>query len=288
MDASAITKCDDISCSAYTDTSAYTKVTKFVLTKDEEIAERFEHISFIKYFYYILYKNNYIYIYKNQNDEFVCDVPNLIDDSATTFSAYTDVYNEGSDTATPKVVSGDTFDVLRENECYVTIEDGVYNVQGDILNANDGSEIGVYLEDSTYNVDIGDVIRLVDVSDYNDTYKVYSEGNDLFVVFKNGYYKVIPNLCDKVEIEGNEYNIEYINGKINGKDCVVHIDDDITLSMTINVDNDTTKLIQKGLIVSGNSAVTMSYNINSYSGITVGVEKYPVIGTSVNMRSLHH
>ena len=283
MDASAITFCDDIKCSAYTNTSAYTNVTKFVLTKNEEVSEGFENISFVKYFYYILYKDSYIYIYKNGNDEFVCDVPNSllnVDEGVTVFSVYSDIYDENSDVATPTVVTGDTFDELRKNECYVTIEDGKYNVQGDIMNANDGSEIGIYLEGSTYNVDIGDVIRLVDINYDNNIYEVYNENDNLFVVFKNEYYKVTPSLCDKVEIEGNEYDIEYISGKTKNLDCVVHIDDDILLSMTIN--NDTTKLIQKGLVVSGNSAVNASYNINSYSGITVGDRNYQVLGSKGN------
>lgn len=282
LEPSAITKCSGIDYYPYKNTSQYEEVTKFILTKSEEENEIFSNISFVKRFYYILYKNNYLNVYKNEDNYFVCDIPNSLLDatgSVTTYSAYTDVYN-GEDTPQPTVVSGDTFDVLRENLCYVEIESNKYDVQNNILNANDGSEIAVYLDNSAYNVETGDIIRFVDSNKGYNIYNTYVDSGKQFVLFRGEKYEVIDKLCDKAKIGENEFDIEYLNNN----ECVVYADD-CFLSMTYT----NNKLTQKGLVVSGNSAttsaVTMTYDIIHYSGITIDGVKYPIIsdGNSVEI-----
>ena len=282
LEPSAITKCSDIEYYPYKSTNQYEDVTKFILTKGEESSEPFENISFVKHFYYILYKNNYLSIYKDKNDFFVCDIPNSLlngDSGVTTYSAYTDVYVENNDSPQPTVVSGDTFDVLREDFSYINIEDTEYAIESNILNANDGSEIAVYLDNSAYNVETGDIIRLVDSNKGYNIYNTYVDSGKEFVLFKGEKHEVIDKLCDKAKIGENEFDIKYlsrdeIDGGISGE-CVVYADD-CFLSMTYASD----KLTQKGLVVSGNSAVTMTYDIIHYSGITIDEVKYPIIHTT--------
>lgn len=292
LEPSAITKCSGIDYYPYKNTSQYEEVTKFILTKSEEENEIFENISFVKRFYYILYKNNYLNVYKNEGNYFVCDIPNSLLDatsSVTTYSVYTDVYN-GEDTPQPTVVSGDTFDVLRENLCYVEIESNKYDVQNNILNANDGSEIAVYLDNSAYNVETGDIIRFVDSNIENNIYNTYVDSGKEFVLFRGEKYEVINKLCDKAKIGENEFDIEYLSrGEIEGGisgECVVYADD-CFLSMTYT----NNELTQKGFVVSGvvsnnsatTSAVSATYDIIHYSGITVDGIKHPIIsGTSGN------
>ena len=278
MEASDITECDGIDCNQYEKQSDYQHVTKFKLTKGEEISELFENVSFIKYFYYILYKDEYLSIFKDEDDYFVCEVPNTLlgtsSSGVTRLSAYTDVIDDNGGITSVKV-SGDSFDVLRTNLCYITIDNNRFEVQNDILNANDGSEIGIYLDNDTYNISIGDTVYFIDSKDYVPSYNVYSDANKQFVLFKSERYNVIPNLCDKAQIGDDEYEIEYINGRHNSAECIVHIDD-TNLSMAISGDN----LEQKGLVVmldgTNSKADKAIYKINEYSGITIDGSKYPI------------
>ena len=79
LDASAITECDRIVYYPYKSSKNYKKVTKFSLTKQREITEKFSKISFCKYYYYIKYKNHYCQIKRNiigeNSYKFVCEIP---------------------------------------------------------------------------------------------------------------------------------------------------------------------------------------------------------------------
>lgn len=277
-----ITVCESIEFHPYSKFSDYKHVTKFILTKDENVSEMFENVSFIKYYYYIIYKDNYINIFKNEDDIFVCQVPEeLLDENNNglkIFSAYTDVYEDDNfDTEIPIIVSGDTFNVLRDNLCYIVIDNNKYEIQNEILNANNGSQIAVYLDSEAYNIGVGDIIYFLDNRDYAFSYSAYTDDGKCFVVFKGERYDVVPNLCDKVIIQDHEYEIEYVNGRAIENDCIVHIGDG-DLSMVVSGDTEPSYLVQKGFIVSKNpsSAITMTYPIKFYSGITINGVNYAI------------
>ena len=282
MEASSITQCDNIEYFNFSKPSEYKNVTKFVLTKNEEVNKLIENVSFIKYFYYIIFKENYIIVSKNENNNFVCQIPkNLLgsdEEGVVTYSAYTDAYKDDSTTTEEILVKSDSFDTLRENECYFIIEDNRYVITNDILNTNNGSEIGIYIDGDTYNMNVGDIVYFVDTSEFSHQYSAHTDEDRQFILFKSERYDIKANLCDKVKIGDDEYSIEYINGRNINTDCIVNIGENY-LPMTISGETSPRFVIQKGLVVSGvsaSTAVSMTYPIIEYSGITIDNVDYPI------------
>lgn len=297
LDASAITKCDSIEYHPFASTSDYIEVTKLKLKKQEEISENFDKISFCRRFYYVKYKENYLPI-RLDKTIFKCDIPNYllgIEKENPTQSDYyktvEKIVSGFTDDDTVVELSGETFDALLENISFVQIEDKRFNVGYDYMNANDGKEIAVYLERETPNVAIGDKIRFVDSYDSGHTqyvhlvseteYKFNNDDTD-FVLFNSKKYKIEKNLCDKAIINGNEYSIDYINGKEESGDCLVLIGEEkVPMYITSISDGEYSAgtLTRYGKIVSGDSksAITATYDIIPYSGITVDNKKYTIV-----------
>ena len=279
IDPSGVTKCSNIECYPFS-LSEYDDVTKFMLKKDARMQEDFEGISFVKYYYYIQYKNNYFTVsFSGDTNNFEVDIPNSllgIDESGT--SAFSIYYMDDTDTSASgdKILSGDTFDALRYNTSYAIIDDNVYYVNGDILNANNGTMIAVYLDNSISDITIGDSITIVDASmDEHDNvvYSAMVSSDGDFILFNNKKYYIEKNLCDKVNINGTEFDIDYINGKKDNVDCLVKYGNDNTV---FRIKNNNT-LEGYGLVVAPNgSAETATYPIESYSGVSIDGEKYIV------------
>ena len=317
---SAITECDDIEFHPFESTSDYINVTKFMLTKDEEINEPFDNVSFCKRFYYVKHKENYLPIrIKTNKDEttgnvnyyFICDIPNyLLKENPEPYYETNEfqVYYMGDDYyPTGEPISGSvesaltdsiTFDILTTTNSYIVIENDAFMVEYDIMNSNDSNIISVYLEGDASNIAVGDRVRFVDSSESAHTQQVYTvdnydfnEDSDTnFVIFNSKKYKVEPNICDKVEINEHEYTIKYNNGKVKDKDCLVLIGDErvpMKISGTTNGQYSSGVLTRYGKIISGDttSAITANYDIKPYSGITVDNNQYLIyseqIGTDV-------
>lgn len=317
LDISAITKCDDIEFHPFETTSDYINVTKFMLTKDEEINEPFDSVSFCKRFYYVKHKENYLPIrIKTKSGDtagnidyyFICDIPNyLLKEKPEPYYETNEfqVYYMGEEyLPTSGAVSGSvssaltdsiTFDILKDTDSYITIENDVFMVDYDIMNSNDSNEIAVYLEGDASNIALGDRIKFVDASETAHTQQVYTvdnydfnENSDTnFIIFNSGKYKVEPNICDKVMINGHEYTLSYNNGKIKDKDCLVLIGDEkvpMKISGTTNGAYSAGTLTRYGKIISGNttSAITANYDIKPYSGITVDNKKYIILDEEIS------
>ena len=317
---SAITECDDIEFHPFESTSDYINVTKFMLTKDEEINEPFDNVSFCKRFYYVKHKENYLPIRIKTNKDkttgnvnyyFICDIPNyLLKENPEPYYETNEfqVYYMGDDYhPTDEPISGSvdsaltdsiTFDILATTNSYIVIENDIFMVEYDIMNSNDSNEIAVYLEGDASNIAVGDRIRFVDASETAHTQQVYTvdsygfnEGSDTnFVLFNGKKYKVEPNICDKVIINEHEYTLKYNNGKVKDKDCLVLIGDEkvpMKISGTTNGAYSSGALTRYGKIISGDSisAITANYDIKPYSGITVDNKQYIIyteeIGTDV-------
>ena len=288
---SSITKCDDITYHPYSSTSLYDYVTKFTLTKEDEINEPFENISFSKYYYYVSYKNEYLNIRKD-GDNFYCDVPiGLLegsDDIST--SAFTVFYSEDLDEATSEnsvPISGRTFDVLRNNTCYVIIDDNVYYINSDIINANDGSQIAIYFDNEYLDINVGDTLRITNSDTYEHSENVYhlEDDNSWFVVNNGKKEKVEANICDKASIDGVEFDITYNNDKKASADCLININDE---NVPMKIDSSLNKVERYGDVLSPSTSLsatieTTKYDIKTYSGVTIDGEKYIVKGTHDNM-----
>ena len=302
LDLSAITSGDGITYHLFDSPSDYLNVTKFKLTKAEEINEPFERVSFCTYFYYVRYKEHYIPVRQEfdatSGYTFKCDIPkNIISgdsNSPQEESEVFDVYFSSEEGEViyennPNIITSANvethhvhdFTDLKNVSSYIIVDNEAFFVQHDILNANDGRELAIYLKDEATNFKVGDIIRFIDTSNSLHTENVYSineygfnEKDVDFVIFNGKKYKLQANLCDKVLINDHEYSINYINGKEEGKDCLVLIGDE---EVPMKIVNDL-KLERYGKIISGtsNSAITAGYDITPYSGITVNNKRYAV------------
>lgn len=311
LDFSAITQCKGIEYHPCKSISGYSGVTKFILTKKNEIREPFDNISFCKRFFYAKYKDNYLPVREviDTIDEksvysFKCDIPNYIlgtnktpnDDEYYKTVEY-DVYgiNDESSVIDQVPLSGiaspytNAFDVLMDDTACIVIENEAFKISHDIMNTNDGKDIAIYLENDTSNMAVGDEIKFIDASSTNITKDVYlvgdygfNKGSDTsFVIYNGMKYKVEDNICDKAIINKNEYPIDYINGKVEGKDCLVVIDDELVpmyISGVTNGEYSAGTLTRYGRIISGESsaATVATYSIKPYSGITIDGERYPL------------
>lgn len=297
LEASAITECEGIEYHLFESSDDCLEVTKFKLTKEEEVSEEFDRISFCKRFYYIKYKEQYLPITLSGNT-FVCEIPNyLLCTTASTedseyyeTSAFTlNLKNDESSALDPNPLTGTTFDVFLDSPAVVIIEGEQFIVRTDIMNSNDGKEIAVYLNGDTANISLYDKLRFVDSSEDDNLKVVYQVSNSGygfnqdddtdFVLFNSVKYKVEENICDKVIINDNEYSINYINGKEDKVDCLVEIEDEsvpMKISGLTSGEYSAGTLVRYGRIISGtsDSAITAAYSIKPYSGITINDKKY--------------
>lgn len=310
LEATSITKCNSIEFCAYTSSNDYKEVTKFRLTKDDEVEVPFERITHSKYFFYVIYKNHYCpikQVFEGENYSFKCEVPKYVlsatsiqwDDGLEEFDVC--FVTEGDATISAGTLNVDNIPITNSNVeqhgvlklsdllntiPYVIIDKSVFYVQNDIQNANSGKQIAVYLEGTHDDFSVGDKIRFTDTSNESYSPIVYfinnnpygfDKNNDHdFIMFGCKKYFVEKNICDKVVINGSEYDIDYINGKVKDKDCLVRIGDE-EVPFKISDDTETAgTLTRYGRIISGTSkeAVEAVYNITPYSGVTINNTKY--------------
>jgi hypothetical protein len=319
---SAITECDGIGYYPY-DVKDYQDVTKFKLTKQEEISKEFEKITFSKYFFYVKYKEHYCQVKKSgdtDNYSFICEIPKYVLSGGTmqenlkpiVFDVYFTVDNSDLDslraahTDENKINSTnyDKHNVKNLDELlnvvafvYVEDDDTYFLVEHNILNANGGNQIAVYLEDEYTPLKQGE--KIIFSSDASDEYTsmIYcscdygSEEDEMYAFYNGCKYKVKPNICDKVIINESEYPIDYINGKIESADCLVTIGNEEITMKIIDAASDGGKLKRYGKIVTASSkdAVDAIYDIKSYSGITVDEKNYTIYNSKdINGNIIHY
>lgn len=297
-----ITDCDKIECYEYSKPSDYQEVTKFILTKDEEIDETFDNISFCNYYYFINYNNQPCKILKKINDDgsyvFVCEINVKNDDETVntieknvyynpydynSIDLYREAYNENLIINSENYESHKVKELneLKNISAFVYIDNAFYGVEHDVVNANGGSEIIVYLNNEYSPLNIGSVITLVDTSSRNILSELYSSDrfNEEFVLYNGKKYIVQKELCDKVVINDNEYDIDYINGKISSTNCIVDIDGEEVPMYIKSIDNGeyhNGELERYGTVVKDASIASSNavYPIKSYDGIIMGDVSY--------------
>jgi len=321
---SAITKCSGIMFHPY-DVKDYQDVTKFKLTKQEEITKEFEKITFSKYFFYIKYKEHYCQVKKSgdtDNYSFICEIPKYVLSGGTMEENLEpipfEVYFTMDDNDLDSLRAAHTEDNIINSENYnknlhniknidelinvisfVYIKDDqtYFIVEHSILNANGGNQIAVYLEDEYAPLKVGEKIKFI--NNGNNEYKsiIYHSRdysgltNDVYALYDGHKYKVKPNICDKVIINKKEYTINYINGKIINEDCLVTIGKEEVPMKIINADSNGGKLKRYGKIISGDTQKAMDavYNIKTYSGITVNDKNYAIYDTKdINEKRIYY
>jgi len=311
LEYSSITECDGFDFHPYTSQNDYEEVTKFSLTKNENVVQNFDKITFCKSYYYIKYKDHYCQIIMSGNSDnyaFYCEIPKYVVSGGTVednlepkyYEVYysLDVGNDSVESAYREALENgqkldkdhyDEHHVKQMDELkntipfvYVDYDDICISVERDVMNANDGSEIIVYLNDGFSSLDVGETIEFTNVSEdiYSSTvYNSKDYGVDLeeeFIFFNGKKYVIEKNLCDKLLINGDEYDIEYINGREEDTDCLVTINNEKVPMKIISLDDDGGGVVERyGYIVSSGNNVSsgITYDIKPYYGVIIDGER---------------
>lgn len=282
-----ISNCDGIYLKHY-DTPK--EVTKFILTKAfDSLLCNYSKITYCSYLYFINVNGNFYYIVEEKNKEgkteFVC----YIDDERYNLLIEYKKDGESSDDEMEKyyaelteenlneygIYNSYNYNSLKSLSLYVRVKcDGEYKyakVEHQIINANSGDRVLLQITDDYSNIGVGDIIKVT--LDEDARLKVFSQGNEEFVIYKGNRYNLIANLCDTVTIGDYEYDLSYINGNDEG-DCLVSINgNDVTMSL---IEKDGKPYVKPyNLIVSANTVNnTTYYKINKYDGVIINGEKY--------------
>ena len=274
-DYKSVTKCKDIKFFNFKSTI---EVTKFKLTKAfDEIGYDYSKVSYCSYLYFINFNGecHNIAFTKDKDDgsfSFFCDYNGK---ELPLFFKVSDSYIElnSANLASNGIEGVYDYESLKSITSYVKVscEDGdVYvEVEHDVISANDGDRVLVQLSDSYTSFGIGDVITFHN-DDSTEELKVYG---DEFVVYNGNKIGLVKNLCDTVTIGGHEYPIHYVNGRNEGKDCVIDVDgSNVTMKLVSEK-----KVKPYGyVIVEGHNVATndVLYNINEYDGVTINGKSY--------------
>lgn len=301
---SAITDCEGIEYHPFADASHYYDVTKLVLTKAPMQEEDFISIGYCSYYFYVRYKDNYCPIVKTLTDDgfvFQCRIPSYLvngDDSDKSMQ-YSDViyFDNGDETPffendveplsmtseNAKIYGITEMDGLTAITCYAKIENEYFQVENDIINANSGSHIMIQLSNSysTLMENSFVEIALSPLASYNALVRSSESADqgllEQYIVLDGVKYPILPNIQDKSVIDGVHYDIEYINGKTAGTDCLVDINGEQVPMKIRNTDQgeySAGQVERYGYINSGNSATTAVYDIKPYSGVMIEGNKY--------------
>lgn len=276
-DYKGVTKCKDIKFFNFKSTI---EVTKFKLTKAfDEIGYDYSKVSYCSYLYFINFNGecHNIAFTKDKDDgsfTFFCDYNGK---ELPLFFKVSDDYIElnSANLASNGIEGVYDYESLKSITSYVKVscEDGdVYvEVEHDVISANDGDRVLVQLSDSYTSFGIGDVITFHN-DDSTEELKVYGDENE-FVVYNGNKIALVKNLCDTVTIGGHEYPIHYVNGRNEGKDCVIDVDGS---NVTMKLVSDKKVKPYGYVIVEGHNVATndVLYNINNYDGVTINGKSY--------------
>ena len=273
----SVTKCKDIKFFNFKSTI---EVTKFKLTKAfDEIGYDYSKVSYCSYLYFINFNGecHNIAFTKDKDDgsfTFFCDYNGK---ELPLFFKVSDDYIElnSANLASNGIEWVYDYESLKSITSYVKVscEDGdVYvEVEHDVISANDGDRVLVQLSDSYTSFGIGDVITFHN-DDSTEELKVYGDENE-FVVYNGNKIALVKNLCDTVTIGGHEYPIHYVNGRNEGKDCVIDVNGS---NVTMKLVSDKKVKPYGYVIVEGHNVATndVLYNINEYDGVTINGKSY--------------
>ena len=308
LDPSDITRCEDIEFRPSSSTM-YEEVTKIKLTKNNRQEESFNRITFARYFYYVKYKDHYCSVkktYSGDSYQFVCEIPlyvisakteNRIDNLATKeyplYFVDDSIHYEESHNDS-HLVNGTNVNVhsvynindLKNISTFIFIEEekAYFHTEHDVLNANDGNEIIVYLDNIHSPLQLGEQIIFENGSDEKYESIVYNSNSyggkdEEYIIYNSKKYLVHKNLLDKVIINDNEYDIDYINGKTKNENCLVTIGEEKVPMLIETIDSGeyssgTLKRYGKIITNASSAATEAIYSIKPYDGVVIDNKKY--------------
>lgn len=170
---------------------------------------------------------------------------------------------------------------LNNINCFTKIGDYYYIVNNSITNANSGKQLLISLTDSDNGLDSSDLINVsYEESDGSDIMlPIYNNGDNDFVIYDGDRYLIRKNLCDKMIMLGNEYDIIYNNGKVTDADCYVTIDGEDIMMKIVNTqggNNGNGVLMRYGKTIGSETTAASEtlYDIKSYDGVIIKGNTY--------------
>ena len=250
-----ITDCTDIKFVVIDKASDYINVTKFLLTKSDDREIKINNVSFISHSTFIKYDDEY-YAIEINNGMYVCNIGN----------GQYPLRTEGDVVLTTSNVTD--YENLSELGPYIKLGEGCTIYADTIVqDANNGRKIGLYLSDTYDNINPGDIITAKKNQSFEQVINVEYIDNRPFILYDGTRYEIYSDMLNTVLINGTEYDIE----SCDGTNCYVYVDGE-----TIPMRKEGDRLHRYGFTISGDSAVTMSYPVIHYSGVTISGIDYRV------------
>ena len=261
------TDCDSMYFMPYDDYSLVHDVCKFKGYSFTSIHHKVNDLKFCEYFFYVKYLDYYCPIIQSGNT-FVSQVP--YNGDVSNIRNYTVSANTDDDTSAFVVTIGnDVKDIndLRKFRCFITIDGAQYTAIYDYRETSSSRFIMAILENQGATIGIGNEVTFVNASNDDACYINVESGT----VFYNGVkYYVEDNLFDKALIDGNEYDVTY--DKLDSSIAYVDIEGE-----QVPMNRSGNRLTRYGLVItSGNVKSIESYDIRSYSGVTIEGKNYIV------------
>lgn len=316
LDGTDITRCSAIECHPYDVQDMY-EVTKFKLSKNEVMEMQYDNVSFCRYYYFVSYKGYECPVVQKVSGDaysFVCEVPKgLLEGSGVTDNRgvkefplyYITEYGEyGPEINYAFAVSSGcllnsskysehlvgNLNDLKNIYAFINIKDeekAYFKVSHDVINGNDGNEILLSMSSEHCPLRVGDKVNFkMENSDSHECFVFNSSNfngeNEEYIVHNGTKHPIEANICDKVEINREEYIVTYNNGKVVGKDCLVLINGEevpmkITSTNSGDYDSGTVKRYGR-IIVNGDGdverATNVTYSLKAYSGVTINDVRY--------------
>ena len=261
-----ITNCTGIECYPIEKGTDFIDVTKFKLVRDEDRIMEVENVTFVSHFFYALYGEE-VYPIELSGSNYICK----IGDTSYNVKIYEggSSSSDGVDATTANV---EDYEALYDYDCYVYISDSCkLKVEKTIQNSNTGRKLGIYLSGTYDNINIGEIItaRRDDYSSY-DTLDVEELDGEYFVVHDGSRYKVVADMMSTVVINDVEYEIK----RCDSTNCFVEIDGE-----EVPMKKNGSTLERYGLVIkdANSSPEKATYNIKSYSGVTIEGKDYRVL-----------
>ena len=263
-----VTKCDSIVYVPYDDASLVHDVCKFKAYATPFTEYKPKDIKYCSRFLYVKYKEHYCPVIPS-GSTFVCQVPD--NGNVTHIVNYTvSAKTEDNNSEVEVTIGNDIQDIndLAKLNAFIKIGSDEYFVSNDYRESNSSKLIMVRLDNQGTTIGVGEEITFVYTLN-NDS--CYLDVKDNAVLYDGNKYIVEAKLFDKAKINGNEYDIVY--DALDNTIAYVDIDGE---QVPMKVSNGKVTRYGKVITDANSIPVTESYDIKTYSGVTIEGNKYIV------------
>ena len=272
------------------DVKDYETVEKFVVYNNEDTDAQIDKITYGTRFRYVVFKGISCAVERISTDDgykFTWRVPkSLLSENGEAWEyEYLPLYTSPqfgdlASEATDIELTSDNFEQhgikyerdLDDANVFGKIGNYRLFMQSDIVNANGGTNLLLYLSSRPFGYIEGDVLYVRDTSSDEfilnvENMKDYGGEDKEFVFYKGSKFFISNNTYDIIQVNDRECKVTYPNGIMDGVDAFVTIEDEI-VPMRLDVNSSGNTLTRYGKAVdSDGNLVDMSYNIVPNNGV---------------------